>query len=91
MINILDGIFSTIVYKDIMARNNISDKMLLESVLKFIFDSIGSPISTKKISDTLTSKGMSTSNHTVENYITAFLESFLIYKAEIFDVKGKIY
>ena len=85
----LDGIFSTIVYKDIMARNNISDKMLLESVLKFIFDSIGSPISTKKISDTLTSKGMQTSNHTVENYITAFLESFLIYKAERFDVKGK--
>ncbi len=85
----LDGIFSTIVYKDIMARNNITDKLLLESVLKFIFDSIGSPISTKKISDTLTSKGMPTSNHTVENYITAFLESFLIYKAERFDVKGK--
>ena len=85
----LDGIFSTIVYKDIMARNNINDKMLLESVLKFIFDSIGSPISTKKISDTLTSKGISTSNHTVEKYITAFIESFLIYKAERFDVKGK--
>ena len=85
----LDGIFSTIVYKDIMARNNISDKMLLESVLKFIFDSIGSPISTKKISDTLTSKGMSTSNHTVENYITAFLECFLIYKVKRLDVKGK--
>ncbi len=85
----LDGIFSTVVYKDIMARNNISDKMLLEGILKFIFDSIGSPISTKKISDTLTSKGMSTSNHTVEKYIEAFLESFLIYKAERFDVKGK--
>ncbi|HPF83007.1 MAG TPA: ATP-binding protein [Bacilli bacterium] len=85
----LDGIFSTIVYKDIMQRNNINDKMLLESVIKFIFDSIGSPISTKKISDTLTSKNMATSNHTVENYITAFLESFLIYKAERFDVKGK--
>ena len=85
----LDGIFSTIVYKDIMARNNINNKMLLESVLKFIFDSIGSPISTKKISDTLTSKGISTSNHTVEKYITAFIESFLIYKAERFDVKGK--
>lgn len=85
----LDGIFSTVVYKDVMARNNINDKLLLESVLKFIFDSIGSPISTKKISDTLTSKNMSTSNHTVENYISAFLESFLIYKSERFDVKGK--
>ncbi len=85
----MDGIFSTIVYKDIMARNNITDKILLENILKFIYDSIGSPISTKKISDTLTSKGMSTSNHTVENYITAFIESFLIYKVERFDVKGK--
>ena len=85
----LDGIFSTIVYKDIMARNNITDKLLLESVIKYIFDSIGSPISIKKISDTLTRKGISTSNHTVENYITALLESFLIYKVERFDVKGK--
>ena len=85
----LEGIFATIVYKDIITRNNINDKMLMESVLKFIFDSIGSPISTKKISDTLTSKGIPTSNHTVENYITAFVESFLIYKAERFDVKGK--
>lgn len=85
----LDGIFSTIVYKDIMTKNNITDKMLLECVLKFIFASIGSPISTKKISDTVTKKGIATSNHTVENYITAFLESFLIYKTERFDVKGK--
>ena len=85
----LDGIFSTVVYKDIMSRKQITDKSLLENILKFLFDSIGSPISTKKISDTLTSEGISTSNHTVENYITAFVESFLIYKAERFDVKGK--
>jgi hypothetical protein len=85
----LDGIFSTIVYKDIILRNNISNKMILESVVKFIFDSIGSPVSTKKISDSLTSNGLSTSNHTVENYISAFIESFLIYKAERFDIKGK--
>ncbi len=85
----LEGIFTTVVYKDIMTRNNISDKLLIESILKFIFDSIGSPISTKRISDTLTSKGLSTSNHTVENYISAFLDSYLIYKAERFDVKGK--
>ena len=68
----LDGIFSTIVYKDIMARNQIADKLLLESILKFIFDSIGSPVSTKKISDTLTSKGVHISNHTVEKYIASF-------------------
>lgn len=85
----LEGILSTVIYKDIIVRNNISDKMLLDSILKFVFDSIGSNISTKKISDTLTSKGMTTSNHTVENYLSAFMDSFLIYKAERFDVKGK--
>lgn len=85
----LEGIFSSIVYKDIITRNNINNKMMLENILKFIFDSIGSSISAQKISNTLTSKGFSTSNHTVENYISAFVESFLIYKAERFDVKRK--
>lgn len=85
----LDSIFSTVVFKDVMFRNKITDKTLLVNIIKFIFDSIGSPISTKKISDTLTSKGISISNHTVENYINSFVESYLIYKAERFDVKGK--
>lgn len=44
----LEGIFTTIIYKDIITKNNIKDKMLLENILKFLFDSIGSPISTKK-------------------------------------------
>lgn len=85
----LDGIFSTVVYKDIMMMNKITDKLILESVIKYIFDNIGSPITTKKISDTLTSMNRSTSNHTVENYISSFLESFLLYKVPRFDVKGK--
>ncbi len=85
----LDSLFSTVVFKDVMARNKITNKTLLENIIKFIFDSIGSPISTKKISDTLTSRGMSISNHTVENYIIAFVESYLLYKAERFDVKGR--
>lgn len=85
----LDGVFSTVVYKDIMMRNKITDKLILESVIKYIFDNIGSPITTKKISDTLTSMNRSTSNHTVENYISSFIESFLLYKVLRFDVKGK--
>ena len=68
----LDGIFSTIVYKDIMLKNNINDKLLLERVLKFIFDNVGNPTSIKKISDTLTSSNYNTSNHTVEKYINSF-------------------
>lgn len=87
--NYIDGVFSTVVYKDIMMRNKISNKLILESIIKYIFSNIGSQITTKKISDTLTSMNRATSNHTVENYISAFLESYLIYKVDRFDVKGK--
>lgn len=85
----LDGVFSTVIYKDIMIKNNINNKLILESILKYIFNNIGSQISTKKISDTLTSMNRATSNHTVENYISAFLEAFLLYKVDRFEVKGK--
>jgi len=85
----LDGVYTTVVYKDIITRKRIRDKMILESVIKFVFDNIGTPLSSKKISDTLTSMNRKTSYHTVEEYISAFLESFLLYKAERFDVKGK--
>lgn len=85
----LDGVFSTVIYKDIMTRNKINNKLILESVLKYIFSNIGSQITTKKISDTLTSMNRATSNHTVENYISAFLEAFLLYKVDRFDIKRK--
>ena len=71
----LDGVLSTVVYKDIMMRKNINNRLILESVLKYIFSNIGSQITTKKISDTLTSMNRATSNHTVENYISALLEA----------------
>lgn len=87
--NYMDGVFSTVIYKDVMQRNNINNKMLLESIIKYIFNNIGSSISTKKISDTLTSMNRATSNHTVENYISALIDAFLIYKVDRFDAKGK--
>ena len=85
----IDGVFSTVIYKDVMQKNNINNKMLLESIIKYIFNNIGSPISTKKISDTLTSINRATSNHTVENYISALIDAFLLYKVDRFDTKVK--
>ena len=63
--------------------------LILESIIKYIFSNIGSQITTKKISDTLISMGRKTSNHTVENYISAYLEAYLLYKVDRFDIKGK--
>ena len=52
----LRGIYDSVLLNDVVARYKISDVMLLESIVVFIFDSIGSPLSLKKIADTLTSK-----------------------------------
>ena len=52
--NYLDSLYNTILIKDIMQHNKIKDPMMLKSILKFIFDSIGSPQSSKKIADTMT-------------------------------------
>lgn len=87
----LDGIFNTIIVKDIMNRKKINDPMMLKSVLRFIFDSIGSPISSKKIADTMTSDGRKIDVKTVERYIGALTESYVIYPAKRYNIKGRQY
>lgn len=85
----LEGVYTSVLYKDVINRKGITDKRILESVTEFLYDNIGNLCSMKKISDTLTSHGRNTTNHTVENYVNALVDSFLLYKAGRFDVKGK--
>jgi len=87
----LESIYNTIVIKDIMNRKQVTDSMMLQSVLKFIFDNIGNPFSTKKIADTMTSDGRKIDSKTIEKYLTALKESYVIYQAKRFDIKGKQY
>ncbi|MGN0077383.1 MAG: ATP-binding protein [Coriobacteriales bacterium] len=85
----LRGIYSTIVLKDVVGRLKSVDPMMLESVLRFVFDSIGSRLSTKKIADTLSSMGRKIDTRTVERYLSACIDSYILYRAPRFDVKGK--
>lgn len=87
----LDGIYNTVILKDVVARKNISDVNILESVVRYMFDNIGNITSGKKISDALTSAGRKISNHTVESYLSALIGSFILYKVGRYDVKGKQY
>lgn len=87
----LESIYHTIVIKDIMNRKQVTDSMMLQSVLKFIFDNIGNPLSTKKIADTMTSDGRKMDSKTIEKYLTALKESYIIYQAKRYDIKGKQY
>lgn len=88
-IKYLDSIYNTVIVKDIINRKKIKDVLVLESVCKFLFDNIGSLVSINKISNTLTSLGRSSSAHTIEEYVGALLNSYILYKVNRFDVKGK--
>ena len=85
------GIYSTVLLKNIVERKRISDVKLLEAVIRFLFDNIGSIVSTKKIADTLNSNGRKTTSGTIDNYIQALKDAFILYEANRYDVKGKQY
>lgn len=87
----LEGLYSTIVVKDISLRKKLTDTMMLESVIRFIFDNIGNQLSTKKIADTMTSEGRKIDVKTVEKYIDSLMESFILYRASRYNIKGKQY
>lgn len=89
--NYLDGIYNTVLMKDVISRNNIKDTMMLESIIKFIFDNIGQLVSTNKISNTLNSNNRKNSVNTVESYLTNLIDSYIIYKISRYDIKGKEY
>ena len=87
----LDGIYSSIILKDIVSRKKINDIPMLENIIRFMFDNIGNITSATKIANPLTSAGYSASVHTVNSYLSALCESFVLYRAGRYDVKGKQY
>lgn len=87
----LEGIYNTILVKDIAQRNALWDLGKLRSIVEFMFSSIGNLLSIKKIADTLTSNGRKISIHTVENYLEFLTQSFIFTKVPRYDIKGKQY
>ncbi len=85
----LTGIYSTIILKDVIAHHSISETRMLESVAEFMLDSIGCIVSTKSIADTMTSHGRKTSVKTVEKYLSALSQSYMLYNVKRYDIKGK--
>ena len=89
ILNYLDGIYNTVILKDVIYRNNIKDIMILDSTIKFLFDNIGNLLSTNKITNALNSNNRKISVNTIENYLTYLTDSFIIYKVSRYDIKGK--
>jgi predicted AAA+ superfamily ATPase len=74
-----------------LTRKKLNDVTLVKSIATFLSDNIGSPVSAKKIADTLTSSGRPTGVATVETYIDALTDSYLFYKVQRYDIKGKMH
>lgn len=87
----MEGIYTSIVLKDVVARYRISDAGMLDSVIRFMFDNIGNLCSATKIANTMTSAGRKISVKTVEVYLQGLVDSFILYKVGRYDVKGKQY
>ncbi len=87
----LEGIYNTILVKDVAVREGIGDVSLLESIVRVLVSSVGSPVSGNKISNTIQSAGRKISVNTVDTYLRALNNSFIFYKVDRFDVKGRQY
>lgn len=95
----LEGIYNTIIVKDIEERQKrkekdsnkrkINDIALLKNISKFLASSVGSPVSMKSIADYITSGGRNISQATVSDYVDALVEPYIFYPAERYDVLGK--
>ena len=95
----LEGIYNTVIVKDIEERQNrkenvpnrrkVSDISLLKNISKFLANSIGSPISVKRIADYITSSGRKVSQNTIDDYIEALVQAYVFYQVERYDVEGK--
>ena len=84
----LEGIISSILQKDILARCDAS-YILLEKITKFLASNIGSLTSPNNISSVLTSDKNSISRNSVDKYIKLLTSSFVFYEANRYDIKGK--
>ena len=104
-LSLLEGIYSTVVVRDILEREKrrdqrqITDSALLRKIVLFLADNIGSSVSVSSIGSTLMNEGLledgkrkgTPSAHTVQAYVGALLESYFFYEIKRFDIKGKEY
>jgi predicted AAA+ superfamily ATPase len=85
----IEGIYNTILIKDVAKREGIRDTIVLEDIVRFLCSAIGSPVSARNIANTLNSGGRKISVNTVETYLGALRKSFIFYRINRFDIKGK--
>lgn len=87
--NYIRDIVNNIIQKDVLVRYKWQNEDHFAKTTEFLFDTIGSTVSVKKITNTLLSNGIKISHNTIGNYVDALTSAFLFYKVKRFDIKGK--
>ena len=85
----LDNIYATILFRDIISRNEIRDVSFLNNLLRFLADNTGSLVSAKKISNYLKSQQYPKSVSVILNYISYLENAYFIFKVKRKDIQGK--
>lgn len=85
----LRTIFNTIILKDVVARFNVRNIHLLESLVEYLADGIGTIVSAKRISDFLKSQHLDISPNSILNYLNYLTSSFFLYKVKRQDILGR--
>ncbi len=85
----LKTVFRNIYENDIQKRHKVYYETSYNEVVKFLVDSVGSRVSARNIAKVLTANGKKIDNKTVSKYIDTLVESYLFYKVNRYDIKGK--
>lgn len=86
---IVFDIYSSIILRDTIQRNNIRDVELLERIIRFVFDNIGNKFSGKNVADYFKSQQRKIDINTVYNYLKALESAYIIHRVHRYDIKGK--
>jgi hypothetical protein len=89
IVEYLEAIYNTIIEKDITQRHQINDKRAFENIIKFVASNIGSSLSPGNIAIALNKNGQKIHNTTVQKYLEYLVTSFVFYKVNRFDLKGR--
>ncbi|MDR0885538.1 MAG: ATP-binding protein, partial [Clostridiales Family XIII bacterium] len=89
LLEYMRGIYDSIILKDVVTRLKITDVRVVNLITKFLLDSVGNLISSRKVTNTLTSNGTKVSNNTVDKYIDALVAAQIFYESPRYDIQGK--
>lgn len=86
---LMDTVYRNTVQKDIVRRFKVADDNKLDATIRYMFDNIGNTTSLRGIERGLKAAGRLVSAPTIDTYVKGLLDSFLMYKCDQYDIKGK--